>query len=89
MAGSDVDSRTFGWSNYIWVYDNEPRNREIVNRISRSIDRGERVVIFPQEIKQKDLNDMKLAGHDVQSLVESNTYQGLKAKVKLTEWKKV
>ena len=89
MAGSDVDSRTFGWSNYIWVYDNEPRNREIVNRISRSIDRGERVVIFPPEIKQKDLNDMKLAGHDVQSLVESNTYQGLKAKVKLTEWKKV
>ena len=46
-------------------------------------------MIFPQEIKQKDLNDMKLAGHDVQSLVESNTYQGLKAKVKLTEWKKV
>ena len=89
MAGSDVDSRTFGWSNYIWVYDNEARNREIANRISRSIDRGERVVIFPQEIKQKDLNDMKLAGHDVQSLVESNTYQGLKAKVKLTEWKKV
>ena len=89
MSGSDVDSRTLGWSNYIWIYDNEPRNREIVNRISRSVDRGERVVIFPQHIQQKDLNDMHLAGHDVQSLVELNTYQGLEAKVKLTEWKKV
>ena len=89
MAGSDVDSRTFGWSNCVWVYDNEPRNREIVNRISRSIDRGEKVVIWPNNIKEKDINDMVIAGHDVQSLVQLNTYQGLEAKVKLTEWKKV
>ena len=89
MAGSDIDSRSFGWSNYIWVYDNEPRNREIVNRITRTIDRGERVVIWPNNIQQKDINDMALAGHDVQSLVESNVYQGLKAQVKLTDWKKV
>ena len=89
MAGSDVDSRTFGWSNYIWIFDNEPRNREIVNRISKSIDRGEKVVIFPSNIIEKDINDMYLAGHDVQSLVDSNVYQGLEAHVKLTEWKKV
>ena len=89
MAGSDVDSRTFGWSNYIWIFDNEPRNREIVNRISKSIDRGEKIVIFPSNIKEKDINDMHLAGHDVQTLVESNIYQGLEAQVKLTEWKKV
>ena len=24
MCGSDVDIRTFGWSDYIWVFDNEP-----------------------------------------------------------------
>ena len=89
MAGSDVDSRTFGWSNYIWVYDNEPRNREIVNRITKTIDRGESVVIWPQDIEQKDINDMVLAGHNVQSVVELNTYQGLEAQIKLTEWKKV
>ena len=89
MAGSDVDSRTFGWSNCVWVYDNEPRNREIVNRISRSIDRGEKVVIWPSDIHEKDINDMVIAGHDVQSLVELNTYQNLEAKIKFTEWKKV
>ncbi len=89
MAGSDVDSRTFGWSNYIWVYDNEPRNREIVNRITRTIDRDEKVVIWPNNIQQKDINDMVLGGHNVQKVVESNTYQGLEAQIKLNEWKKV
>ena len=45
MVESDLDTQLFGWSNYIWVFDNEPRNREIVNRISKTIDRGEQVVI--------------------------------------------
>ena len=89
MAGSDVNSRTFGWSNYIWVYDNEPRNREIVNRITKTIDRDEKVVIWPSDIQQKDINDMVLSGHNVQKVVESNTYQGLEAQIKLNEWKKV
>ena len=88
MAGADLDLRSFGWSNYICVYDNEPRSREIVNRISKSIDRGDKVVIWPKHIQQKDINDMYLAGHNVQNLVESNTYQGLKAKAQLIGWKR-
>ena len=89
MAGSDVDIRTFGWGNYIWVYDNEPRNREIVNRISKSIDRGDKVVIWPKNIQEKDINDMSLAGHDVQKVVELNVYHKLEAKLKLNDWKRV
>ena len=45
---SDVDIRSFGWSDYIWVFDNEPRNREIVSRIERCINRGDKVVIGHQ-----------------------------------------
>ena len=89
MAGSDADIRTFGWSDHIWIFDNEPRNREIVARISKVIDRGDKVVIWPKNILQKDINDMHLAGHDVQTLVESNTYQGLTATLKFNDWKKV
>ena len=89
MAGSDADVRTFGWSNYIWIFDNEPRNREIVARISKVIDRGDKVVIWPKKIQQKDINDMHLAGHDVQTLVKSNIYQGLEATLKFNDWKKV
>ena len=89
MCGSDLDVRTFGWSNYIWVFDNEPRNREIVERINKAISRGDKVVIWPNNIVEKDINDMVLSGHHVQDIVESNTFQGLQAKLNFTNWKKV
>ena len=89
MAGSDIDCRTFGWSDYIWIYDNEPRNREIVNRISNAINRGDKVVIWPNNIQQKDINDMYLSGHSVQNMVQSNVYQGLEANLRLNNWKKI
>ena len=89
MCGSDVDIGSFGWSNYIWVYDNEPRNREIVNRISKTIDRGDKVVIWPSDITHKDINDMSLGGHNVQKLVQSNVYSGLKAQLQFNTWKRI
>ena len=89
MAGSDADPRSYNWGSYIWIYDNEPRNREIVNRISKSIDRGDKVVIWPNNIQQKDINDMYLSGHDVQKVVESNVYQKLEATLKFNNLKRV
>ena len=89
MCGADGDVRNWGVSTPAWVYDNAPRNKEITTRISNTIDRGESVVIFPNHVTQKDINDMVLAGHDVQNVVESNTYQGLEAKLKFTVWKKL
>ena len=71
------------------IFDNEPRNREIVARISKAISRGDKVVIWPKNIQQKDINDMFLAGHDVQTLVDCNVYQGLQATLKFNDWKKV
>ena len=89
MCGSDLDLRSFGWSDYIYVYDNEPRNREIVNRIAKTINRGDKVVIWPTTINQKDINDMVLSGQNIMNMLESNTYSGLKAKIKFNNWKKV
>ena len=89
MCGSDIDIGSFGGSNYIWVFDNEPRNREIVNRISKTIDRGDKIVIWPSTVTEKDVNDMTMSGHNVMNLLESNTYSGLKAKIKFNNWKKI
>ena len=89
MCGSDLDIRSFGWSDYIYVYDNEPRNREIVNRIAKTIDRGDKVVIWPSSVEEKDINDMVLGGQNIMSVLESNTYSGLQAKVKFNNWKKI
>jgi hypothetical protein len=89
MCGSDVNIGSFGWSNYIYVFDNEPRNREIVNRISKTIDRGDKVVIWPTTVQHKDINDCVLAGLNVMDVLKSNIYSGLEAKIKFNNWKKV
>ena len=89
MCGADADISRWGISNPVWIYDNEPRNREITNRISKTIDSGQSVVIWPESIDDKDINDMVMSGLDVQSVIESNTYSGLEAKLKFNTWKKI
>ena len=89
LCGADGDVDKWGICDPVWVYDNEPRNREILSRISRVIEMGQKVVIWPSTIKEKDINDMVLSGLDVQSVIESNTYSGLEAKLKFTTWKKI
>ena len=89
LCGADGDVRKWGISDPVWVYDNEPRSKEITARISNTIDRGDKVVIWPNNIYEKDINDMVLAGHDVQSIVESNIYDGLEANLKFTTWKRI
>jgi len=89
LCGSDGDLGYLKGSNIIFVYDNEPRNREIVRRVEGCIDRNEKVVIWPNNIVDKDINDMVLSGHDVMSVVELNTYSGLEAKIKFNNWKKI
>ena len=89
MYGADGDVSKWGINDPVWIYDNEPRNREILSRISRVIEMGQKVVLWPSEIMEKDINDMFLSGYDVQHVVESNVYQGLEAKLKFTNWKKI
>ena len=89
MCGADGDIGKWNISRRVWIYDNEPRNPEIVRRIQSKIESGESVVIYPNTVNQKDINDMVLSGLDVQSMIESNTYSGLEAKLKFTTWKKI
>ena len=89
LCGSDGDLGHLKGSDTILVYDNEPRNREIVRRIGRCIERNQKVVIWPSNIIEKDINDMVLAGHDVMSMIKLNTYSGLEAKLKFNTWKKI
>ena len=89
MAGADVSqvSDLLG-DDVVYVYDNEPRNKQITDRIAKHIKQKHAVVIWPRDVKEKDVNDMFLAGRDVKNIVKSNSYQGLKSTLKLNEWKK-
>lgn len=89
LCGADGDLKSLGIRNYVWIYDNEPRNIDIVRRIEKCINNGEKVIIWPSTIKQKDINDMVISGHSIMNVLKLNTYKGLEAKVKFIEWKRV
>jgi predicted RNA-binding Zn-ribbon protein involved in translation (DUF1610 family) len=92
MVGADLDMMFF-ISNYdvdfVIVYDNEKRNKQIVEKMQKAVDLKFPIVIWPSDLEEKDINDMVLTGHQVKTMIESSTYKGLEAKAKLTSWKRV
>lgn len=90
MAGADA-TRLPTNGDYVFVYDNEPRNSEIVKRMQKHIDSGDTIVIWSDNIGEKDINDMIIAGKsksDIADIISKNTHKGLSAKMRFGEWKK-
>lgn len=73
----------------VFIFDNQPRNIELVKIMERAADSGARMVVWPENILEKDINDMILKGIDVQKVISTTTFSGLELKLKLTKWKKV
>lgn len=95
-AGGRIDSNlelTFSDKrNKVIVYDNEPRNKETVQKMESAIDDGYAICIWPDSIKEKDVNDMVMSGlkaTDVKQVIDANTYTGLGAKLRIATWKKI
>lgn len=91
MAGADLVGIEPDKSNSTIVLDNEPRNKQIVDRMQDWIDRGYYVCFWPESMKQKDLNDMILAGYDsdqLKNIIDDNTYRGLAAQLRMKQWKR-
>jgi len=90
VAGADFEHLPFSREGMTIVMDNEPRSREIIKRMEKLIDNHHALVIWPDTVTQKDINDMVLAGHkDVQEIINNNTFSGLTAKAKLSAWKRI
>jgi len=90
VAGADFEHLPFSGEGMTIVMDNEPRSREIIKRMEKLIDNHHALVIWPDTVTQKDINDMVLAGHkDVQEIINNNTFSGLTAKAKLSAWKRI
>lgn len=88
MAGGSINMDYVN-DKSIFVFDNEPRSVETCKKIEKVIDLGYKVVIFPENIKQKDINEMFLAGLPVQAILDSNVSNGLEAKIMFTAWKRI
>jgi len=90
-GSSDLNSVTQSIPKHklILVFDNEPRNAEIVKLIGRAVDDGYKMVIWPDNIREKDINEMVLNGLAVRDIINQNTFDGLELKLQFTKWKKV
>lgn len=89
MCGSDVQLDKAIYKDRVFVLDNEPRNFQIVGKYDKLINANEKVVIWPETLLQKDINDMVISGINPQEIIKNNTYHGLEAKLKFTKWKRV
>ena len=78
--------------NKVLIFDNEPRNKEIVKLMQDAIKLEHNVVIWPNTIEAKDINEMVQSGlspDEIQSVISKNTFKGLEAQMKFVFWKKV
>ena len=88
VAGADFEHHFPMKENVTIILDNEPRSREIIKRMEKLIDKDYELVIWPDNVKEKDINDMVLAGDaNIMQTIKNNTYTGLTAKLKLSSWK--
>ena len=93
-ADSNLESITsiYDKSKVTLVFDNEPRNKEIVKKIDEAIEKHYNVVIWPEMIESKDINDMIMDGFspdEIQDIISKYTFVNLRAKAELVNWKKV
>ena len=80
--------------NAIIIYDNEPRNKQILKKIDEVIDDGYRVCIWNDKRvnELKDINNMVMSGltsEEIVSIIDNCTTEGLAAKLKLKEYKRI
>ena len=64
---------------------------DTIKRIDRYIDMGFPVCIWPETLKEKDINDIFLSGMNtvkILDLINRNTHRGMRAKFVLRKWKK-
>jgi len=90
-AGADLTIKVDP-SNVTYIFDNEPRNKEICKLIKKTIKSGVKICLWPDTMKYKDINDMILGGYtkeEVQKIIKNNTYQSASAAVRFATWRKI
>ena len=93
MAGADMsDLSILDKDKTTLIFDNEPRNFQITRSMVKSLQDGWKIVVWPNSITCKDINDMVLTSIKDARLVEiinTNTYSGQRGEWEVHSWKKV
>ena len=89
-AGADLTLKVEP-SNVTYIFDNEPRNKEIIKRMYDVIEKDYNLVVWPDDMRHKDINDMIVSGMsiaEVQTIISKNTFAKLEALTKISYYKK-
>lgn len=73
------------------VFDNQPRNKQVVDHVQKMATRKIPMVVWPSNWKYKDINESVVDGVDpaeVVALLNTCTHQGLALNLALRDWKK-
>jgi len=94
IAMSGISTRLpRGVSEFRFVYDNEPRNADIVKSMRKRLRSDHKVVIFPERVTFNDINDMIVKGEmsidKILDILEQNLYSKDLGILKLREWSKL
>ena len=93
MIGLNTDKQVPDYiKNFVYVLDNEPRNKEVLNYYESVINNGQSVVIWPDNAKKKDINDMIMDNihiSEILNMINTNTFKGIEAKMRFIKWKKI
>ena len=93
VAGADMsDLGILDKDRTTLIFDNEPRNFQIIRSMIKSLQDGWKIVIWPNSITCKDINDMVLTSIKDARLVEiinRNTYSGQRGEWEVHTWKKI
>lgn len=87
-AFSKLESLDLPKDKLVVIFDNQPRNKEVCKLLDKIIQSNYNVVIWPQTLAAKDINDIVLEGKNPLDIIKKNVYSGLEARVKFTEWKR-
>jgi transcription elongation factor Elf1 len=76
----------------VLVYDNEPRNKEIVRQMNKSANDGFNICVLPESTDSKDINDQILNGKtskELMDMIDKYTFSGLRLTLELSNWRKI
>lgn len=91
-ANLAIAAKKVNASKMVLCGDREPRNREVCGLIEKAIKSGYYVVIWPDNLTFKDINEAIVQGYspaEIESIISNNTFSGLEAELKFAYWNKV
>lgn len=88
-GGDHTSLKGFLTPNTVIIYDNEPKSSHTQKKVLKAIYDGLKVVIWPKDLRQKDINDMILSGlsqKKVMKIIQDHTFAGPAAIATFRRW---